>query len=42
MIINPKQRPNMATQKRVVSILNEIRNCLLGFYFHRETIFKMT
>ena len=29
-------------KKKVVSILNEIKNYVLDFYFHHETVFKLT
>ena len=41
LIMNPKQRFNMAT-KKVVSILNEVRKSMLDFYTYHETIFKLT
>lgn len=41
LIMNPKQRFNMAT-KKVVSILNEVRKSMLDFYTYHETSFKLT
>ena len=38
----PKTETEHDHKKRVVSILNEIKNCVLDFYFHRETVFKPT
>ena len=38
----PKTETEHDHKKRVVRILNEIKNCVLDFYFHRETVFKPT
>ena len=37
----PKTKTEYDDKKKVVSILNEIKNSILDFYLHRETIFKL-
>ena len=42
MTIKPKQKPDITTKKRVVSILNEIKSSTHDFCLLWETIFKLT
>ena len=38
---NPSKKQTNPIKKRVISILTENRNSLLGFYLHHEAIFKL-
>ena len=38
----PKTKIKYENKKKVVSILNEIRESILDFYVHYDSIFKLT